>query len=63
MTVRATSSAGVGEQTFTITVTPIPPDTIKPTAPASIALTSMQREENSDALAFEISFKLKSVQP
>jgi len=30
---------------------------------ASIALTSMQREENSDALAFEISFKLKPAQP
>ena len=40
VTVRATSSAGIGEQTFAITVTPIPTDTIKPTAPASIALTS-----------------------
>ncbi|MGB8168344.1 MAG: kelch repeat-containing protein [Chthoniobacteraceae bacterium] len=38
--VRATSSAGVGEQTFAIIVTPIPTDTIKPTAPASISLTS-----------------------
>ncbi len=40
VTVRATSSAGIGEQTFSITVTPIPSDTIKPTAPASISLTS-----------------------
>ena len=29
---------------------------------ASIALTSMQREDNSDALAFEITFKLKPVE-
>ena len=40
VTVRATSSAGVAEQTFAVTVTPIPTDTTKPTAPASIALTA-----------------------
>ena len=40
VTVRATNSAGIGEQTFAITVTPIPSDTIQPTAPASIALTA-----------------------
>ncbi len=40
VTVRATSAAGIAEQTFTINVTPIPTDTIAPTAPASIALVS-----------------------
>ena len=40
VTVRATSSAGIAEQTFTINVTPIPTDTIRPIAPASIALVS-----------------------
>ena len=40
ITVRATSAAGIAEQTFGITVTPIPTDTIKPIAPASISLTA-----------------------
>ena len=40
VTVRATSTAGIAEQTFAITVTPIPTDTIRPTAPASISLVS-----------------------
>ncbi|MCX6873699.1 MAG: putative Ig domain-containing protein [Verrucomicrobia bacterium] len=50
VTVRATSSAGVAEQTFAISVTPIPTDTIRPTAPASIALVS--RSETSVTLTW-----------